>query len=156
MKVEEYGYWVGAIVTNLSALETALRYFLATANDQPRDFPKRGDIDAPINFLTDYRSLNNLLMLYNEKLTAAEIQKHAIAFEPILVIRDSLAHGRILTTAELPFTLWKFGEPINGRVPIEFSEVMTLDWLKKTAKLVEDEKDKVIACFKDRGYKGLR
>ncbi len=123
MKADDYGYWVGAIVTNLSALETTLRYFLATANNQPRDFPKRGDIDAPITFLTDYRSLSNLLMLYNENLTATETQ-HTIASEPIVMIRNYLAHGRILPTADLPFTLWKFGEPKNGRVPIKSSEVI--------------------------------
>jgi hypothetical protein len=119
-------------------------------------FQKRATQIAPITFLTDYRSLGNLLMLYNEKLTEAETQNHAIDSAPILLIRDALAHGRILTTAELPFTLWKFSEPKNGRVPIEFSEVMTLEWLKKTAKLIEDQKDKVVACFKARGYTGLR
>lgn len=156
MKAEEYGYWVGAIVTNLSALETTLRYFLATVNGQAREFPKPGDTDAPITFLTDYRALGNLIMLYNEKLTDAEKEQHAVDSKAVLPIRDSFAHGRILTTAELPFTLWKFGQPTNGRVPIEFCEVMTLDWLKKNAKLIEDQKDKVIGCFKTRGYHGLR
>ena len=69
MKTEDHTKWVGAIVTNLQALETVLRYFLLTANGQAAEFPKLGAKDTVINFLTDYRSLGNLMMLYNEKLT---------------------------------------------------------------------------------------
>jgi hypothetical protein len=54
MKVEDHTKSVGAIVTNLQALETVLRYFLLKANGQPPDFPKMGVKDTSITYLTDY------------------------------------------------------------------------------------------------------
>src|ERR1700730_3270294 len=124
MKAEEHTKSVGAIVTNLHALETVIRYFLLKANGQALDFPEPGANDTSITYLTDYRSLGGLVRLYNEKLTDAEA-RYMVDLEAVLKIRDAFAHGRLVTTSELPATLWKFGEPINGRVPIEFCEVLT-------------------------------
>jgi hypothetical protein len=103
------------------------------ANGQASDFPKKGEKDTSITYLTDYRSLRGLIRLYNEKLTDAEAH-YMVDIEAVLKIRDAFAHGRLVTTGELPATLWKFGEPVNGRVPIEFCEVLTLDYLTKTWK----------------------
>jgi hypothetical protein len=155
MKAEEHTKSVGAIVTNLQALETVIRYFLLKANGQVLDFPKPGAKDTSITYLTDYRSLRGLVRLYNEKLTDAEAQ-YTVDLEAVLKIRDAFAHGRLVTTSELPATLWKFGEPVNGRVPIEFSEVLTLDYLTKTWKMIDKERGKVVDCFKARQYEGLR
>jgi hypothetical protein len=74
----------------------------------------------------------------------------------VLLIRDAFAHGRLVTTTELPATLWKFGAPTNGRVPIEFSQVLTLDWLKETSKFIDDQREKVVTCYKARGLGGLK
>jgi hypothetical protein len=123
MKVEDHTKSVGAIVTNLQALETVLRYFLLKANGQQVDFPKPGAKDTSITYLTDYRSLRALIRSYNESLTEAEA-KYGIDLEAVMKIRDAFAHGRLVTTSELPATLWKFAEPVNGRVPIEFCEVL--------------------------------
>jgi hypothetical protein len=155
MKAEEYTKSVGAVVTNLQALETVVRYFLLKANGQASDFPKQGAKDTSITYLTDFRSLRGLIGLYNEKLTDAETQ-YMVDIEAVLKIRDAFAHGRLVTTGELPATLWKFGEPVNGRVPIEFCEVLTLDYLTKTWKMIDSERGKVVACFKARQYEGLR
>jgi hypothetical protein len=43
VKVEDHTQWVGAIVTNLQALETVLRYFLAKLRNEIVEFPKVGD-----------------------------------------------------------------------------------------------------------------
>jgi hypothetical protein len=155
MKAEEHTKSVGAIITNLQALETVIRYFLLKANGQALDFPEPGAKDTSITYLTDYRSLGSLVRLYNEKLTDAEA-RYTVDLEAVLKIRDAFAHGRLVTTSELPATLWKFGEPINGRVPIEFCEVLTLDYLTNTWKMVDNERGKVVDCFKARQYEGLR
>jgi hypothetical protein len=155
MKTEEHTKSVGAIVTNIQALETVIRYFLLKANGQVPDFPNPGAKDTSITYLTDYRSLGGLIRLYNEKLTDAEIL-YAVDLEAVLKIRDAFAHGRLVTTSELPATLWKFGEPTNGRVPIEFCEVLTLDYLTKTWKMIDGERGKVVTCFEARRYEGLR
>jgi hypothetical protein len=153
MKVEDYTQGVGNIVTNLQALETIVRYFLIRANNQDIEFPKPGEQDAPINYLTAYKSLGPLIRLYNEKLTADE-QKCAV--DPDVVgIRDAFAHGRLVTSTALPFTLWKFGEPINTRVKVEFCETLTSEWLKKTWLKIDAEREKVAQCFRSRKYEGL-
>jgi hypothetical protein len=154
MKVEDHTKSVGAIVTNLQALETVLRYFLLRANAQQPDFPKPGAKDTSITYLTDYRSLRALIRSYNEKLTEAET-KYAIDLEAVVKIRDAFAHGRLVTTTELPATLWRFGQPVNGRVPIEFCEVLTLDYMTKAWKMIDSERGKVVECFKSRRYEGL-
>jgi hypothetical protein len=51
--------------------------------------------------------------------------------------------------------LWKFGRAKNGRVLIEFCEELTLDWLKSKSGMIEKQKEKVVNCFKGRGYRGL-
>jgi hypothetical protein len=69
-----------------------------------------------------------------------------------LRIRDALAHGRLVApTKEYPLTLWKFGREVSGRIPIEFNEVLTSDWLEKAWKMINQQKDRVDACSKQRG-----
>jgi hypothetical protein len=155
MKPEDHTKWVGAILTNLQALETVLRFFLLTVNGQAKEFPKPGAKDTVINYLTDYRSLGNLMMLYNEKLNEKETE-YAVDIESVVLIRDAFAHGRLVTVSDLPATLWKFGQPTNGRVPIEFSQVLTLNWLTEKSKFIDDQREKVVACYKARGLGGLR
>lgn len=155
MKADDHTKSIGAIVTNLQALETVIRYFLLRVNRQVPDFPEPGAKDTSITYLTDYRSLRSLITSYNDKLTDAEA-RYAVDLEAVIKIRDALAHGRLVTTSELPATLWKFGEPVNGRVPIEFCEVMTLDYMTKTWKMIHRERGKVADCFNARGYEGLR
>jgi hypothetical protein len=154
MEVEEHTKSVGAVITNLQALETVVRYFLLKANSQEPDFPNPGAKDTSITYLSDFRSLRGLIRLYNEKLVDAEAP-YAVDLEAVLEIRDAFAHGRLVTTSELPATLWKFGEPVNGRAPIEFCEVLTVDFLTATRKMIDDERGKVVTCFKARRYEGL-
>lgn len=71
-------------------------------------------------------------------------------------IRDAFAHGRLLTSTEIPARLWKFGQAKQRKVKVEFSEELTPEWLKKTYLMIDGERQKVIDCFKARGYQGLR
>jgi hypothetical protein len=154
VKVEEHTQWVGAIVTNLQALETILRYFLAKLRNEVVEFPKVGDQTVKLTYLTRRTSLGKLIRTFNEALVEAE-KKFEVDIA-VVHIRDAIAHGRLVTTKELPFRLWKFGPRKNGHVEIEFSEELTADWLKSTSAMIDREKQKVLDCFTARGYPGLR
>ena len=154
MKVEEHTQGVGGIVTNLQALETVLRYFLAKLKNEVVEFPKVGDQTVKLTYLTRHTSLGKLIRTFNEAL--AEAEKKFEVDIGVVHIRDAIAHGRLVTTKELPFRLWKFGARRNGHVAIDFSEELTADWLKTTTALIDSEKQKVLDCFAARKYEGLR
>jgi hypothetical protein len=154
VKVEEHTQWVGAIVTNLQALETVLRFFLVKLRNEIVEFPKVGDQTVKLTYLTRRTSLGKLIRTFNDALTDAE--KNFKVDIGVVHIRDAIAHGRLVTTKELPFRLWKFGPRKNGLVDIEFSEELTADWLKNTSRMIDGEKQKVLNCFATRGYQGLR
>jgi hypothetical protein len=151
MDYKDHSLRVGYIHTNLAALETSLRYFLLKANGQVFSSPKAGDADAPVNYITKFASLGGLIEEYNGALTPLE-GAYNITDESVR-IRDALAHGRLVAPAnDFPLTLWKFGEEQPGRVPIEYNEVLTVDWLDKTWKMINQQKELVDACSKQRGY----
>jgi hypothetical protein len=154
LKPEEHTQWVGAIVTNLQALETVLRYFLAKLRNEVVEFPKAGDQTVKFSYLTRRTSLGKLIRTFNNAL--AEGEKKFEVDIGVVHIRDAIAHGRLVTTKELPFRLWKFGPRRNGHVEIEFSEELTAEWLESTSNLIYREKQKVLDCFAARGYQGLQ
>jgi hypothetical protein len=151
---KDHTQWVGCIVTNLQALETVLRRFLMEVHGQPMEFPKPGDTDANETYLTNYRSLDGLVREFNNSLTEAE-KKFAVD-ATVIRIRDAFAHGRLLTYNEFPARLWKFGIAKDGRVPVEFCEELTVEWLKEKSNWVDRLRQGVVDCFKVRGYQGLR
>jgi hypothetical protein len=69
VKVEEHTQGVGAIVTNLQALETVLRYFLAKMNNEDIQFPKVGDKLVKLSYLTRFMSLGKLIKTYTKRST---------------------------------------------------------------------------------------
>ena len=155
MKAEEHTQGVGAIITNLQALETVLRYFLARRHEQDIQFPKEGDEDAAENYLTRWVFLSKLIKNYNGALKPEEA-KFKVEGDEVVRIRDAFAHGRLLTNTEIPARLWKFGQAKQGKVKVEFSEELTSEWLKNTYLMIDGERQKVVDCFKARGYQGLR
>jgi hypothetical protein len=154
LKAEEHTQGVGGVVTNLQALETVLRYFLAKLHNEVVEFPKAGDKTVKLTYLTRHTSLGKLIRSFNESL--GDEEKKFEVDSQVVHIRDAVAHGRLVTTKELPFRLWKFGPRKNGHVEIEFSEELTADWLKNTTAMIDLEKQKVLDCFNARGYQGLR
>jgi hypothetical protein len=137
---------------NLTALESALRFFLLKANNQTFTAPTDNAADAPVNYMTKYVFLRDLINAYNGKLTAAELAKYKVDDKPER-IRDALAHGRLVAPLkDVPLTLWKFGRQSSGRVPIEFHDVLTKEWLEETWKYVDQQKTLVVTCSKERGY----
>jgi hypothetical protein len=152
MDVKEHSLHVGYIHTNLTALESSLRFFLLKANDQKFSPPKPADVDAPLNYITKYISLDELIKKYHGRLTKSESAKYTVCNDPVL-IRDALAHGRLVApTNDLPWTLWKFGRQKKGRVPIERNEVLTADWLEHAWKMIKEQQERVNACSRERGY----
>jgi hypothetical protein len=155
VEVKDHTQQVGAIVTNLQALETVLRYHSMGPKAREVQFPTVGAPDAVENDLTSYVSLGKLIKRFNNSLGPDE-QQYKVDSQ-VVVIRDAFAHGRLVTIEEkLPFHLWKFGKPDNRRVPIEFHQELTLEWLTKTRDMILAQKQKVIDCFNARGYQGLR
>jgi hypothetical protein len=154
MEWRDHTHWVGCIVTNLQALETVLRRFLLEVHAQQVQFPKVGEAESIETYLTNWLSLDALVRYFNNDLKEAE--KKFSVDETVIVMRDAFAHGRLLTDNEFPARLWKFGLARDGRVPVEFCEELTVEWLKEKSNWIDRQRQKVVDCFKARGYEGLR
>jgi hypothetical protein len=148
MEPEEHCQLIGAILMNFQALETVLRCFLLKAHHQPVAFPEPGDTKVAHNYLTNWKSLNELIDEYNRGLKNGEGQYSLD--RSVVAVRDAIAHGRLVTADVFPMTLWKFGRPKDGRVPIEFFEVLTKEWLVAKRNKLFNEKEKVLNLFKAR------
>jgi hypothetical protein len=48
--------------------------------------------------------------------------------------------------------LCKFGKVKSGRVPTEYNQVLTIEWLDETWKKILQQKELVDACSKQRDY----
>jgi hypothetical protein len=146
---------VGAIVTNLQALETSLRFFLGRRYDQHLEFSKPSDTAARQSYLTAFAPLGELIEDFNKSLKPEEAN-FKMNFEAVRV-RDALAHGRLVVPEppSWPATLWKFGKVKDGRMPVEFCEKLTIEWMKDQYVKIEKQHQNVIDCFAARGYKGL-
>jgi hypothetical protein len=155
LKVEEHTQGVGAIITNLAALETVLRYFMSRVKNEKPEFPKAGDKRVKKSYLTRSIALQNLIQNYNGVLKATE-GGYSIDKRDIVRIRNAFAHGRILTTTEIPARLWNFIGSKKGYMEIEFDDELNAEWLKATWVRIDKDRQKVVDCFKARGYIGLR
>lgn len=155
VEVRDHLVLVGGIVMNLQALETVLRYFLLRLYRQDPQFPQAGDNDASETALTNYVSLDYLIDQYNKALT--ETERQFTVNPEVVKIRDAISHGRLLAVLrQPPYRLWKFGKPKDHRVPVEFCEELTVEWLRAKSDMIFAEKEKVLVCFNVRGYKGLQ
>lgn len=147
---------VGSIVTNLQALESALRRFLVARYGQCANFPQMGDTTACRSYLTAFESLGPLIKEYHGLLE--EHEKQFRVDDTVVPIRDALAHGRLIARGDEPsppYELWKFGRVKDGKVQVDFSQSLTAEWLKETWLMIDAQKQKVIDCSKARGYRGL-
>lgn len=152
MTLDEHAIRIGHLHTNLAALESSLRFFMLKLRGQAFHVPKPGDADAPLNWMTKWVSLADLIKKYNGELTDIERLEFSITQE-VTDIRDGLAHGRLHSPElALPWTLTKFGQQKEGRVPIILNQKMTIDWLDNAYKLVGEHKRRVDACSKRRGF----
>jgi hypothetical protein len=155
MRAEDHLRLVGGIILNLQALELTSRLFLLKAYKQVIDWPKPTDTLVPENSVTNYLSLGQIIDDYHKALS--EVEKGEFTIDKSVVsVRDAIAHGRLVTRTEgFPATLWKFERAKDGKVPAS-NITLTKEWLVATSNNVEAQRIKVLACFKARGYEGLR
>lgn len=143
---------IGKIVGNLQALELLIRLFLCGANGETIEFPTNTPSSMSQTYMTNYDSLGQLIDAYNGELVPTEASFSVD--RTVVRIRDGFAHGRLMATSmSFPLTLYKFGKPNSGQVPIEFAETLSEGWLEASRLLIRQQMDKVRSCAKDRGYK---
>ena len=147
---------IGKIVGNLHAMEHVLRIFLCEANGENIEYPVRGAAKLAETHLTNYASLDKIVVEYNAGLASDEQQYQV---DPVVVkIRDALAHGRVISfSLEFPVTLYKFGKADgNKQVPIEYAEVLTEAWLNEKRTLLREQITKIVRCAGKRAYKSIK
>ena len=137
---------IGKLIANLWSLETALRFFLIKRLKEEEGFNKIrkvsiGDTLDATHF-TNYDSLGKLIERYNKFSTSEE---NKLNKEKLLLIRDVLAHGRILIDDMEDIESWclvKFSEVKEDQVTVENKVFINGDegkWLKESIKYTSDE-----------------
>lgn len=154
MDEKKYLELTGGLILNLQGVETLLRYFLVVRSGQPTSFPEPGSAYADETFATAWIFLGGLVDQYNDCLSDEEKRLYGVDRQ-IVRIRDAFAHGRIVTREAFPVTLWKFGKPKDGKVPIDFSETLTENWLIGANSLLNRQGRNITACALARGYEGF-
>lgn len=134
MTQDEHARYLGKLVANFQSLEFILRAFLQQLPTAPPFGLAHGtDIysfpvgtEVPVNELTNFDSLGQLIKKFNSEMKRRGLNK---IDEDLIAVRDALAHGRV--SAPNPndeIRLLKFSKPENGRVRVEFNEVMSAAW----------------------------
>ena len=129
---------LGRLVANMQSFELALRIFhhndeLANGLPPPSKVYselKAGDIVKKDAF-TNWDTLQRLTTKYNKDKRV--ISSDLIIDEDLVNIRDAIAHGRIASTdpSITSKTLLKFKRPIGDTVEVEYSTVMSREWLNE-------------------------
>ena len=153
MDLNQHALGIGRIVVNLQSLEVVLRLFLAEASGgKINNMPQAGEKIVPLGYLTNRDSLGTLVDKYNSCLSGEEAGQFGVDRE-VVAVRDSLAHGRLMSpTSEPLVTLWKFGKPDGTDVPVERVETLTTQWLGEKTGLVLAQILNVANCGRRRGY----
>lgn len=147
---KEYAHDLGALLGNLQMVEYLLRTYLY--EPEPSSFVKLADDldwygirpgdELPLNALTSYETLGQLIERYNQTVGSAYPEN---TVDPALVwLRDALAHGRVSLPPESTRpVLLKFDRPTASRVKVTVAETLTPDWLMGQRLRVLREGDKV-------------
>ena len=158
LTVDDYNIRIGTIVINLQSLETTIRFFFFRKNGETEPFPKAGSGDdyVPHTSLTAFCQLRKWIRKYNGALSEKEVKEYKIS-ENNADVRDAIAHARLIAPdpPSLPYTMWRFGEPVDGKVQVKMCQILSKDWLDQTIKSIYADQHRVIGCFKARGYKGM-
>lgn len=122
---------VGKLIGNLQSLEFLARAAISefdptTRSSQDLSALKPGGTVKPDAF-TSFDSLGETLSQYNSRVPA----QYHVRPEPIVALRDALAHGRISgAKPTMPLRLLKFGRVKDGQIPVELSVDMTEGWFE--------------------------
>jgi hypothetical protein len=133
--LEAHALHLGGLVGNLQSLEIMIRFFLsALPAARPTGVAYGIDLFGfsvgtvlDESDITSYESLGELIDRFNEHATA---NKTPAIDSTLVKLRDAIAHGRVSALAPSDqLRLVKFGPPRDGKVRIEFNEMMTTAWL---------------------------
>ena len=124
-----------------------------TAESRPVGFAafhllKKGDsveLDGNEHF-EDFATLGQLLARFNER-----FPKQALSADAIVLLRDAIAHGRVLPVVdrgETVLKLLKFAQPVKGSrtAEVAFAALLTPDWFRAQEAFVREEVEKVRAA----------
>lgn len=156
-----YPEQVGKLVTHLHALEYVLRGRLSYEDPDVNGRPaadmrlavlQPGD-SVPVNSLTSYESLDQLIIRYNGSLPQEDDDLEA---DPSVGrLRDAVAHGRLVPIeSEARLRLVKFARPEGNQTSVEFAETLTPEWIKSQCLRLQAEFEKVFESM-DRAQKRM-
>ena len=140
---DEYATLVGKVVINLQSLEFVLRGFLYECGDPPHNpLPQGADLNSyrrgdvvPLNAMTCYDSLGDLIKRYNTRVAAAHPEW--VVDPTIVELRDALAHGRISANdPSADMFLLKFGGAPGDTMRVTYAQQVTREWLKSQVRTV--------------------
>jgi hypothetical protein len=144
---------LGRLMGNFWSLEWMLRNVLYRLGHPPHNAMASRPLFAanvgdtfPVNALTSYASLGQLIDAYNAT-TAKQIDRSFVT------LRDTLAHGRVLCADDVwvNLALMKFSRPDTGNVTVETRYDLTLDWMDEQIARVGAALDLVMARYRELG-----
>ena len=147
------GEYLGALLTNLMALETSLRFLRASHEGITLSFKglvgtNVGD-EIPEDPFNDYAQLKELLAWYNGVFPSERIDEG-----PILDLRHALAHGRMYFENEEDTKLVKFSPPKKGKVQVTYAARVNEAWFEAQRELLREATDTVLRVGGRRGLFG--
>ena len=145
---------LGRLVGNLWSLEWMLRNVLYRLEHPPHTsmgqckplFTANVEDKFPVNALTSYASLGELIDAYN-KTVLVPIDRS------LVTLRDTLAHGRVLCDDPVwpNLVLAKMGKPANGTVVVETSYDMSIDWMNSQIARTREALEQATARYRELG-----
>ena len=153
MTADQHCLCLGSLVTNFHSLEFVIRVFLnRLPTAAPIGLPFGTDIrtlpvgtELDVSDITDYRTLGALIGCYNKEASLRSLGEPID--ETLVTIRDAIAHGRVSYKDEMPMSLLKFSKPANGKVKIDFNQILDEAWFKQQRRRVHDAIRKVEATY---------
>jgi hypothetical protein len=151
--LDDFPCALGRLMGNFWSLEWMLRNVLyrlghppyAAMAPRPLFEAKVGD-QFPVNAMTSYASLRQLIASYNETASTP--------VDPSFVtLRDTLAHGRVLCADDswVNLSLMKFSRPDGDNVTVETRYDLTLEWMNNQTARLAIALDLVTARYRDLG-----
>jgi len=144
--LKQYELALGQIVVNLHSLEFLLRLFLHNVDKKrygtspPQVGLNEINVGAKVveNYFTNYDSLVKLIKSYNNLIEKLGKKELIIDEKPVL-LRDALAHGRVIgQRPKPPPRLYKFGKPTESGVPVIDIIDFTDAWLQENRGCVHE------------------
>jgi hypothetical protein len=134
MSTHRHTLLLGKVLSNVMALEVAMRAALAARPGAPRvhdlgsvdllSLPEGSDL--PESEITKFSYFSTVLESYN---SYARSERRREIDVGILELRNLIAHGTILGAIGGQPRLLKFSKPRSGRVQILVNQEMTEEWL---------------------------